>query len=378
MKTKLLCAFILLCIVLSGCTSNNDESTETTVQTTAKAATTTVQTTPETTKANNPTVEDLYGYYSVEGYYIKITKDIYETKSMSNGYIMTSEKIIKIDTEPLSNGKTKFTLYFNSETFAPTAEIYLNSNKEYCTNDGAVYSRVSQKEYDNIVYTEPPTVPKSRSNPYDCWYAEAFDMYTTESQLQEIENLLATGKKDEAAKLIETNIFGKIENKINEFLDNREYWAAQNYVAMYNVLLDDTYYWYGCSYPFINKYFEEDYTDSELANGANRNFNGYTQKYFVQIAKKVYADNNYISKEECMYLVNEVLLNNGEQVTSVLYSDTFDYEYAYVHGVYHSNSDDDYYYYVCPYSQNVYYVPYLYSYIEDSIVSDWVMKNYFS
>lgn len=377
MKTKLLCAFLLLCIVLSGCAKNNDESTETTVQTTAKAATTTVQTTPETTKANNPTVEDLYGYYLIQGHYMRIEKDYYETKYLPEGSIGSSAKINSIKEIILDDCTTEFIIDIDWAMDEPMI-LYINKNKELCTQTGDICQRIDKETYDNIVYTEPPTVPKSRSNPYDCWYAEAFDMYTTESQLQEIENLLATGKKGEAAKLIETNIFGKIENKIDEFLDNREYWAAQNYVAMYNVLLNDTYYWYGCSYPFINKYFEEDYTDSELANGASRNFNGYTQKYFVEIAKKVYADSNYISKEECLYLVNEVLINNGENVTNVLYSDAFDYEYAYVHGVYHSNSDDDYYYYVCPYSQNVYYVPYLYSYIQDSIVSDWVMKNYFS
>lgn len=377
MKTKLLCAFLLLYIVLSGCTSNNDESTETTVQTTAKAATTTVQTTPETTKANNPTVEDLYGYYLIQGNYMRIEKDYYETKSLPEGSIGSSAKINSIKEIILDDCTTEFIIDIDWAMDEPMI-LYINKNKELCTQTGDICQRIDKETYDNIVYTEPPTVPKSRSNPYDCWYAEAFDMYTTESQLQEIENLLATGKEGEAAKLIETNIFGKIENKIDEFLDNREYWAAQNYVAMYNVLLNDTYYWYGCGYPFINKYFEEDYTDSELANGASRNFNGYTQKYFVEIAKKVYADSNYISKEECLYLVNEVLINNGENVTNVLYSDAFDYEYAYVHGVYHSNSDDDYYYYVCPYSQNVYYVPYLYSYIQDSIVSDWVMKNYFS
>lgn len=377
MKTKLLCAFLLLYIVLSGCTSNNDESTETTVQTTAKAATTTVQTTPETTKANNPTVEDLYVYYLIQGNYMRIEKDYYETKSLPEGSIGSSAKINSIKEIILDDCTTEFIIDIDWAMDEPMI-LYINKNKELCTQTGDICQRIDKETYDNIVYTEPPTVPKSRSNPYDCWYAEAFDMYTTESQLQEIENLLATGKEGEAAKLIETNIFGKIENKIDEFLDNREYWAAQNYVAMYNVLLNDTYYWYGCSYPFINKYFEEDYTDSELANGASRNFNGYTQKYFVEIARKVYADSNYISKEECLYLVNEVLINNGENVTNVLYSDAFDYEYAYVHGVYHSNSDDDYYYYVCPYSQNVYYVPYLYSYIQDSIVSDWVMKNYFS
>lgn len=115
---------------------------------------------------------------------------------------------------------------------------------------------------------------------------------------------------------------------------------------------------------------------SDLVECAYNDFHGYLQKYFVQIAEAAISDDDYISEEECLYLVNEVMIENGEELADVLFDS--DGGFSYLHGIYHSNCDDDYFYYVCPYSQNVYYIPFLYDYIEATTISDQVMNYYFS
>lgn len=379
MNLKVCSLILTIGVFLSGCGSNN---TSNSIDSTAST-----ETAIATTEKQGVSVEDIYGYYeSDDGCYFKITKNIYETKY--NGNVLYSSKIKDIKLVELDKGKTQFLIYIKDNPDTPMIFL-MNKEKKLSAENFDSFSPIDKDTYDNSVPTNDYDEEYNEYDYYEdeyyedeyyeeelAWYEETFDMHIVKEQLQEIENLLATGKKKEANKLVDTYIFDKIQANVDEYIYTREYWVAQNYVAMYYVLIDERYYWYGCDFSFLNNYLDNEYICTDLVVNAENDFRGYLQKYYVQIAEAAISDNNYISKEECLYLINEVMIENGEELANGLLSDAE--RFSYLHGVYQNNSDDDYFYFVCPYSQNVYYIPYLYNFLEDLAISDQVMDYYFS
>lgn len=143
-----------------------------TVAPTTQAATqetTIAPTTAKPTEAPNLTADDLYGYYVDEGYYIKISKDTYESKSVENGFVIANEKINKIDVEPSDDGKTKYTIKFDSDNLDDMI-FYTNENKEVIDGYGEIIPKVSEEEYNSVTYAEPVTESNYNNDIYLAYY----------------------------------------------------------------------------------------------------------------------------------------------------------------------------------------------------------------
>lgn len=239
MKLKLFSLILTMSILLSGCGSGNASKSVDNKK--SKAI--------ETTEKLGISIEDIYGYYEDnEGCYFKITKKIYETKY--DGTVLYSSKIKDIKSVDLEKGKTQFLIYTKDDPDNPMMFL-MNKKKQISLDGDNFFAAIDKDTYDNSVPTNDYDDEYYEDDYYEddyyedeyydelAWYEETFDMYVVQEQLQEIENLLATGKKEEANNLVETNIFKKIQDNVNKYINSREYWVAQNYVAMYYVLIDE-------------------------------------------------------------------------------------------------------------------------------------------
>lgn len=368
MKFRIFLLLLLLCIIFSGCANSNNEILETTTNTE-----TTEAPTIEVTEVENITADDLYGYYSVDGYYIKIDKDIYESKSISNGFVLVTETIKKIDFETLSDGRTKFSINFEGNSL-DTMNFFLNKDKQLCDENGTIYQNVQKEQYDSKVFTEPTTEPESTNKVNDYWYEDVFETNKVKGELNEINNLFATGKDEQAISMIDEKIFDNLDRKVDEFIENREFWIAQNYVAMYNAYLGINNELFGVSYPFVSDYFEDVYREE------NNKFYEYSkgltallQEYYLKIAQAAYSDDDCLSRMDSLYLLNEFFIENGQNPVNGLFSKNEYYMYFY--DTYDSNFSNTGYFIVCPYNKKIYYVTNQYYFLDNGLILDRTVEG---
>lgn len=359
-KIKLIIVSILIVCVFSSCSESTTNSE-----------------TAATTKLK-PTTEDylntLYGYHESNDICYWITENLMETKNKSDKTLRTSKISISVVTE---NDK----VYFNieKENSNKIFSIYIDSDGILYDDYGNQLTKISKEQYDSLeaVVDEPETTVSDDFDEDNIqespWYSETFNIYSLRTDLQYIENLLAVGNESEALVAIKEMLFDQLDKTVDKLIKSREYWAAYNYVAMYNEHLSsqDTDI-YG-SYPFLEDYFEEKYTSDDAIYGiSKRGFSDFTQKYYLKIIKAKKADKHYISEQECLYKLNEYFLQNGYKAVSGLWENYYMYQT--------SNLDQNFvpteYYIVCPYTKQIRYIPAEFYFMDKGHFLEGVLGKY--
>ena len=152
------------------------------------------------------------------------------------------------------------------------------------------------------------------------WYEQEYTTYQYLNDLGEIENLFATGKKEAAVKKFNASVVAGIKEKVPKFIQKREYWLAQNYLAMFQKKYSNTS---ECIYPFTYQYLNETYINRVSHNGID----ALVYPYYRQISAAARADTVAISKEAAVYKVNEVLIQNHYPTVTGLRSVSNEYLY---------------------------------------------------
>lgn len=391
MKYKI-CALltaIILTFSLVGCGETNTDTIEFTSPETTQATeqTESTQATEQTETTVEPILtsrEDyfnaLYGYYESDDNYISISEDYYQEKNKVSGELVKEGELIDA-TLTLEDDNTvmfTFTFYQNADS-----KLYwvMDEKGNVATAHGIKLKKITKEEYDSVATKQPVTSVSTEEYPLaeneyvytPPWYMELYDIYTLQADLQYIDNLLAVGNEAEALVEIESRIFSKLDTKVDELIKSREYWAAHNYIAMYNKHLGG-YYRSECGYYyFLEEYFEETYTSDDAMYGiSKRGFTDFTQKYYLQIINAVKTDYNYISKQDALYKINDYFLSIGESTRTNLW----DTRYMYYTDNFDQNYDTTEFYIVCPYTQQIRYLPVTYYFLDGDCFYEAVLDDY--
>ena len=254
--TLILFFCIFVAVFVTGC-QNNRQSASNTNQTTLNE------------QQTNDDLQKLYGYYT-DGYdrYIKITEDLFEERFLPDGTVYQSISIDHIVSDQLETGTIQYKLVPVDSQEKP---IYftLNTDGELRIEDTvSVLISVTQEEYDSLQsLVDNRSEQETPSNAYDTteeenmeeipWYEAEFQTYQVVNDLAEIDNLFAVGKKEEAIKMVNEKILKNLDTRVNQYISERQYWKAQNYVAMYQAYLNPNSYLYGVDYSYLQSYFDD-------------------------------------------------------------------------------------------------------------------------
>lgn len=303
--------------------------------------------------AEQTTVQKIAGYYILEQSYVKITENCYESKLINNGNTIYSAAITEVTESPLIGGGTEINLMLDIND---GITLYLLQDGKLYNIDNVEMIPISQAEYDALQPTQPEqsTDAQEEEEPYFDWYETEYCTYQVYSDLYEINNLLAIGKKDEAQAMFDQKIIAVLDQKVADMINRREYFLAQNYVAMYQKVLgaNSTLYGYGESYSFL-----KDHLDDTLQNPYAVNCSGINiiaQKYHHQIAVAADADADVISREDSLYKMNEYLLSINREVVTGLFQPSDGY--CYFSDVV-QNGESVYYFILNPYTKQVHGLP---------------------
>lgn len=351
----------------------------------------------------NDYLNALYGYYVCNDYYYYISEETFEKKHKTEGTIDISDDISEIDVKLADNG-VNFNIIFYRNGHMPVS-MSCDSNGNITDDNGENFTEISKEEYESVEPSMPDELfPQpdyeddaeldSPTDDYDqgdygdyiggydqeyyekyYWYLSAFDMTGLRYDLRMMDNLLAVGKVDEAAAQIQVKIFDKLDVKVDEFIKKRQYWQAYNYVAMFNVHLSGRERAECGEYYFLEDYFEEIYTSNgEFDNGplGNRSFANYIQKYYIKIYQARKTDTNYISKEQCLYKLNEYFLNQGYGTKTGL----LDGKFMYFTEILDNNFSPTEYYIVCPYTDEIFYLPVHHYFMDRANFYEGMYKEY--
>ena len=357
--TLILFFCIFVAMFVTGC-QNNRQSASNTNQTTLNE------------QQTNDDLQKLYGYYT-DGYdrYVKITEDLFEERFLPDGTVYQSISIDHIVSDQLETGTIQYKLVPVDSQEKP---IYftLNTDGELRIEDTvSVLISVTQEEYDSLQsLVDNRSEQETPSNAYDTteeenmeeipWYEAEFQTYQVVNDLAEIDNLFAVKKKEEAIKMVNEKIFKNLDTRVNQYISERQYWKAQNYVAMYQAYLNPNSYLYGVDYSYLQNYFDDNYKNYSAGIFTA------TQPYLDKIAQAVEQDTNVVSQQECVYLLNEKLLENNLPTTGGLWKKTKCYFYHLE--ILNQGTITDYYI-VDPYNQKVYYLPRSYFFIDGSMLA---------
>lgn len=195
------------------------------------------------------------------------------------------------------------------------------------------------------------------------WYETEYCTYQIYNDLYEINNLLAVGKKDQAQQAIDEKIIKVLDQKVTDLIRRREYFLAQNYVALYQKVLgiNGTLYGYGEDYGFLKEYLKQTQINPHNANCSGINI--IAQKYHHQIAVAADADADVLSREQSLYKHNEYLLAAGQPVVQSMFSDGYSYQTHIV-----SNGEVEWYLILNPYTGKTVELPkayYFYDGVQD-------------
>lgn len=356
-----LCVFVA--VFATGCQSNGQSELD------SKQSSLTEQQTDDD-------LQKLYGYYT-DGYdqYIKITENLYEERFLPDGTIYQSIPIDHIVSDKLETGTIQYKLVPVDSQEKP---IYftLNTDGELRSEHTvAVLIPVTQEEYDSLQSILDNKNEQETSSNADVtieeeyeeeyteeipWYEAEFQTYQVINDLGEIDNLFAVGKNEEAVNMVNEKIFQNLDTKVDQYISERQYWKAQNYVAMYQAYLNPNSYLYGVDYSYLQSYFDDNYRSYSAGIFTA------TQPYLDKIAQAAEQDTNVVSQQECVYLLNEKLQESNLSTIGGLWKKTQCYFY-YANIMNQGNATD--YYIVDPYNQEVYYLPKSYFFIDGSMLA---------
>ncbi len=382
-KFKIIVACILILLSFSACAKSNPKPEASNKEDVV------------TKTEKNPVTKDdylnaLYGYYDSDGYYFYIAEDSFKKKNKTDGTLAVSGMVNEINVQMADDGVI-FDIIFYRDSYRPIS-MYCNSEGVITDDYNNVYVEISKKQYDSVIpVSSDYETEGSESLDYNYdddfgtdysdqttielpWSAETFDIITLVKDLQYIDNLFAVGKKSEAEKEIQARIFDELDTKVDELIKSREYWAAFNYVAMYNVHVMDNDV--GISYSFIDEYFEEEYksNDAMTIDMAGQRFSDFTQKYYIKILKAKKADKNRLSQQDCLYKMNEYLLENGLGTKSGLWDG--EYQHMYFTDFLDQNYDVTDYFIICPYTGQIRHLPANLYYMDHGLLYENLLKEY--
>ena len=384
MKIKFVLTILLLSLCLTACGEAVGDKLTTESENTPSQ--------DETTNAVD-LFDLVYGCYECNDTYIRLTKDSFEMKDKKSGALIYSSTVKEVTVKKTDDGTVEYRVVFDGDSHEPIT-IYYTSNGIFQDSESEIYSKISDNDYDSIMLVPAETSDEIGDNttmpdtdtddsgdnitnddsysddeyyedPGIPWYEYEFLTYTVYDDLYTINNLLAVGDIAEAEAMIEEKIFTNIETRVQKYISERKYFLAQNYVCMYQAYIGIHYYSYGCNYPFLKNYFDNKYPSHGIYKP--------TQKYFTMIYQAVIKDQEYLSKDESMYLLNRILIENGQNPVTGLFTRT-NY-YAYFYDLVGADTNTYGFIIVDPYTQEVYDLPISYSFFEDGVIYDSSLYN---
>ncbi len=383
LRLKLVTICILIVFLFSGCTKSELETEQEKANVTTEINLATKDEIKLGTK--DEYLNALYGYYEHDGYYYFISEDVFEQKNKTNGKLNNSGMLAGIEVFMQDDG-VSFDIVFYRDAY-PKVTMFCSSKGVISDSDGNIYKVISEKEYQSVeaVQEEGEDVTSywNENEDYDdyggydegglAWHCEVFNLGDLLMQVKEIDNLLAVGKHTEANVTINEKIFGTLNTKVNELIKSREYWAAHNLIAMYEaVIMDEDF---NQDFNFIEDYFEEEYTaEGAIVSLAGPRFSDHVQKYYYQLLVARKADQGRMDKQNCLYKMNEFLLQNGYEAVSGVFDDY--HKNMYFIEFYDSNFDPTDYYIICPYTAQIRYLPELYYFLDDGHLYEFALKDY--
>ena len=273
------------------------------------------------------------GCYETNETYLKISPKSCEEKSKTTGEVLREGEIIETELELQENSKAKLSFIFYRDAY-PRIEVVINSSGKVYNSSGAELTRISESEYNQIkaASSQPLATAESSAESFGLeeageelsWYEQKYTTYQYLNDLGEIENLFATGKKEAAVKKFNASVVAGIKEKVPKFIQKREYWLAQNYLAMFQKKYPNTS---ECSYPFTLQYLQENYVNKTSRIRINNGIDALVYPYYRQISAAARADTVAISKEAAVYKVNEVLIQNHYPTVTGLRSVSNEYLY---------------------------------------------------
>lgn len=254
----------------------------------------------------------IYGYYETDDGYFAISKTYYErTQKGSDIYDETGD-IDEVVCNELSDGSLEFCV-----------TIYRTAVKTYILKDGVLTDEfgnvcipLTKDEYVNKLencYMEKPAYLDMSSDKFDVneWFRIETDyMHST---FTTINNLFATGKKDEAVSLIETNVFQYMDAKIEECINNRQYWIGYIYTTGWYHALEDSGtvgVYSSDDYPWVNDYFDS----IQILYFRNK-----MKVKLDYIYSKEVEDTDFLPKENCVYIMNDYFIGVGKPTVTALW-----------------------------------------------------------
>ena len=378
MRYKIFASFAVIALIVSmvGCGEKNANVIETTTPTETTA--------PKISYSRDDYFNKLYGYYESEDSYISISEDNYQEKNKESGEVIKEGMLIDNSVSLEKDNAVSFEFTFYRASY-PSIYWNMDSEGNVTTAHGVSLKRISQEEYESVETkkSEPSSTAETDDYGYEeneyvytpPWYIETFDLYMMKADLHYIDNLLAVGKEDEALAAIEEKIFDKLDSKVSELINSREYWAAHNYVAMYNVYMGCTSNAVNVEYHFLENFFEEKYKSYDTIDATiprSGRFSDFTQKYFLRIIEAKKADEDYLSKDECLYLLNDYFLQNGYQARTGLWDDY----YMYFTDNFDQNFAPTEYYVVCPYTKQIRYLHVDYYFMDSDGFYEGILGKY--
>ena len=274
------------------------------------------------------------GYYETADSYLKIGEKSCEEKNKTTGEVLREGEIINTELELLEDSKTKLSFIFYRDAY-PRIVVEINKAGKVYDSSGTELTRISESKYNQIKAADslqqPATAESSaansgveEANEKPSWYEQEYTTYQYLNDLGEIETLFATGKREAAIQKFNASVVAGIKEKVPKLIQKREYWLAQNYLAMFQKKYPNTS---GCSYPFTFQYLQENYVNKTSRIRISNGIDALVYPYYNQISAAARADTVAISKEAAVYKVNEALIQNHYPTVTGLRSVSNEYMY---------------------------------------------------
>lgn len=367
---KALLLILTIMLLLQSCgKSNTNEPHDSTSANIEETITDTIADTEEPLNQN----QSIYGYYEVDDKFINISEKYYEEKDIDSGLIIQSLIVDEIQESKSDDGITEYVIIFYRDS-PERITLFRQHDGSLKDSFSSLYISIDESKYNSVpsvynVDTDDSLDYVDNYIPQVPWYEQEFQTYTVIDNLRSIDNLFAVGKTSEAEAMINEKIFGDIDNKVHEYLANREYFLAQNYVSMYEMYLGTYDYLYSSNrYNFLKQYLNDKYHNYNDGKNTYRieGIAAPLQDYYGKIYEAAIKDVDVISREESLYLLNQELLNNGySAVTNLFYKSGF---FIYRYDIVDNTGSTLEFIFVDPYLQKVYSMPREYGFFFDAII----------
>lgn len=171
---------------------------------------------------------------------------------------------------------------------------------------------------------------------------------------------------------IQTNLFGKLDAGVKKLIQSREYWAAFNYIGMFDAYVDDSNM--NVEFKFLEDYLEQTNPPSPAvtAMGGVRYYD-YLAKYYRMVFVARNADTNRVDQTQCLYRVNEFLLQNGYPTVRSLWQG--EWKMMYFTEFFDQNHNVTDYIIYCPYTAQIRHLPKDYDFYDYAHFNQPAMKD---